>query len=216
MAARQLQQQSSHLCKLMESRERERAQWVRELQHEMAQTLTGLLCHLTVIQRSGDDAVVARAAQAGQLVDELGHWLRDLAIRVRPPMLDDLGLGPTLTWYANHLEQRTGRRVELRLANLDERLPYLCETAGFRAVSALLPELLCSEDIQRVQLHVAVQADALRLSVGWDGDTPPAAAAAIEAVREWVTWMEGTVQLHRVADAVDLAVTIPMAPVRGG
>jgi signal transduction histidine kinase len=204
MAEQEVQQQASHLCELMESRERERGQWVRELQHEMAQTLTGLRCHLTVIQRSSDEV-------AGQLVDELAHWLRDLAIRVRPPMLDDLGLGPTLTWYANRLEQQTGRSVQLRLQNLDERLPYLCETAGFRVVTALLPELLRGEHTQAVKLRAAVQDDALWLFVSWGGDVSPAAAGAVEAVREWVAWMEGTVRLDRAADTGHLAVMIPAA-----
>ena len=218
MTTEQLQRRTNQLCEMMESRERERAQWVRELQHEMAQTLTGLRCHLAVIQRSSDDTAVGRARQAGELVDELVHWLRDLTLRVRPPMLDDLGLGPTLTWYANHLEQATGKHLHLSLQGLDPRLPYLCETAGFRAVAALLPELLSDEQTSGVQLHVAVQGGMLWLFLSNAGPVPEngPVAVAIETVRSWVAWMEGTVRVDHEAGEAHIIVMIPAASPTGG
>jgi signal transduction histidine kinase len=217
MDAADLQQRDAHLCEMMESRERERALWVRELQHEMAQTLTGLRCHLAVIQRSDDDEAVSRARQAGELVDELAHWLRDLTVRVRPPMLDDLGLGPTLTWYANHLEQATGKHLQLSLQGLEERLPYLCETAGFRVAAALLPELLRDEHASGAQLHVAVQGGMLWLFLSSACLVPEdgPVATAVDAVRAWVVWMEGTVRVDHEAGAANIIVMIPVVPSTG-
>jgi glucose-6-phosphate-specific signal transduction histidine kinase len=213
MDAELMQQRADHLCAMMESRERERGQWVRELQHEMAQTLTALRCHLAVIQRSSDDTVLARARQADELVDELVHWLRDLTVRVRPPILDDLGLGPTLTWYTNQLEQTTGRRVHLSLQGLDARLSYMGETAGFRAVAALLPELLGDEPTSGVQLHVAVQGEMLWLFLSHAGLVAEEGpfAAALDEVRSWVAWMEGTVRVEHDAGVTNVTVMIPDA-----
>lgn len=209
-------QQTSRLSALMESRERERAHWVRELQHEMAQTLTGLRCHLAVIQRSGDQTVAERASQAEQLVDELAQWLRDLAIRVRPPMLDDLGLGPTLTWYANHLEQQTGKPIRLGLRGLCERLPYLSETAAFRAVSTLLPAVLRGDDVKTLECHVAIEDETLWLLATWNGAMPPGGAMALEDVREWLSWMGGAARSEEINQVSHLTVMIPSAAPMGG
>jgi len=206
------------LCALLENHERERAKWVRELQHEMAQTLTGLRCHLQLIQRSEDAAAVSRAAQAGELVDTLVQWLRDLTVRVRPPMLDDLGLGPTLTWYANHLERETGKTVHLSLQGLDQRLSYLCETAGFRAAAEVLPAWLEEAGITAVQLHVAVQDGILWLFVSSLDATAPEGPAqqAVQRVGEWVAWMDGTARLERPLEGGQAVVMIPAVSPTGG
>lgn len=209
-------QQSSRLSALMESRERERARWVREVQHEMAQTLTGLRCHLAVIQRSGDPTATDRASQAELLVDELAQWLRDLAIRVRPPMLDDLGLGPTLSWYANHLEQQTGKSVRLGLRGLCERLPYLSETAAFRAVSTLLPAVLRGDDVKTLECHVAIEDEALWLMARWDGAMPPGGAMALADVSEWLSWMGGAARSEEINQVSHLTVMIPSTAPMGG
>lgn len=199
------------LCALIESHERERAQWVREVQHEMAQTLTGLRCHLQMIQRSGDAAAVERAEQAGALVDTLVQWLRELANRVRPPMLDDLGLGPTLSWYANHLERETGKRVHLGLQGLDERLAYLVETAGYRVAAALLPAWLSEDAVMAVHVHVAVQDSALWLFVS--SEEPVAAAGpasqALAGLGEWVAWMDGSVRMSHETEGTHAIVMVP-------
>jgi signal transduction histidine kinase len=200
----------------MEHRERERAQWVREVQHEMAQKLTGLRCHLAAIERTSDGAVADRAGQAGQLVDALARWVRDLAIRVRPPMLDDLGLGPTLTWYVGQVEQQTGRRADLTLQGLETRLPYLVETAGFRVASTILPEVLAAEGVEAVQLHVVWQQDVLWLFANWSGGGPETGATAAKTISEWVVWLEGTVRLDRIPGAVNLSVMLPALAPTGG
>ena len=67
----------------------------------------------TPAARSSPNA--ARLADAVELARLALHETRELSRLLRPPVLDDLGLTPALSWLARTLGERTGLRVELAL-----------------------------------------------------------------------------------------------------
>jgi PAS domain S-box-containing protein len=125
--------------RLLEVQEQERRHLARELHDEVGQLLTAL--HL---------ALEAGAAPAGAraLVRELTGRVRALSLRLRPAMLDDLGLVPALLWLCDGFAGRTGVRVDFRHSGLGGRLDPAVETAAYR---------IAQEALTNVARHAGVQ-----------------------------------------------------------
>src|SRR5207302_10254362 len=87
-----LQELSRRLVRLQEE---ERRTVARELHDEVGQILTGLKLMLETGERVG---TAVDLAQLSAVVGQLLERVHDLSLDLRPPMLDDLGLVPTLLW----------------------------------------------------------------------------------------------------------------------
>ncbi len=116
---------------LLEIQEQERRHLARELHDEIGQQLTGLALTLSRV-----DAQAIAEAQAQ--VKSMTAQVRDLALRLRPALLDDLGLLPALFWLVDRTRAQTGLEVTLTHQGLHGRLPQSVETAAFRIVQEAL------------------------------------------------------------------------------
>ena len=85
---------------LIEAQEAERRSISRELHDDFGQILTALKLHLTMGGRDESESIA--------MVDGALARMRELAHDLRPPMLDELGLVPSLRWY---LEREARRAV---------------------------------------------------------------------------------------------------------
>jgi signal transduction histidine kinase len=112
------------------SLERERLRVSRELHDEIGQLLTAL----RILLRSRSFS----RASAEELIDELFTRVRDISEGLRPPMLDDLGLGPSLNWHFGRFTARTGVRINLMMSGRLHRYPSPVELAIFRVVQEAL------------------------------------------------------------------------------
>ena len=112
-AERQMRELSQ---RLVATQEEERKNLSRELHDHVAQVLTALRMELGRIDRT--QAARRRAARprpwrnAKQLVDKMFRTVRDLALGLRPSMLDDFGLQAALEWHVRDLTRRYGVDVE--------------------------------------------------------------------------------------------------------
>jgi len=139
--------------KLTEVQEIERKQLARELHDEMGQALTAISMNLSIIRKDLPDTCLdicgERLDEASLLVDETLEQVRELSLNLRPPMLDDLGLVPTLRWYIQRYSKRTGMAVDFDTTHfecnanvdgsgLDDRLHPDLETAFYRVLQEAL------------------------------------------------------------------------------
>jgi len=85
-----------------------------------------------------DTRVGAAIAEAKQLVDKMFHTVRDLALGLRPSMLDDLGLRAALEWHVRDISRRSGVEVELTIDGDVDRLPERYQTCVYRVVQEAL------------------------------------------------------------------------------
>lgn len=149
--------------------EEEQRRLARELHDGLGQTLTALTHQLERLREKLDGAVAPElAARLGDSVDMARLALnetREMSRLLRPPVLDDLGLAPALTWFARTLEQRTGLKVELALEGLDERLDTDVETLVFRLIQEALTNVLRHAGVDRVQVSVRRAGESLELRV---------------------------------------------------
>jgi signal transduction histidine kinase len=125
--------------RLMEVQEVERRNIARELHDEISQVLTGLKLSLEMCARLPADDVGASLRQANMLVNELMARARKLSLDLRPGMLDDLGLLPTLLWHIEHYTAQTRVRVAFKSSGLEgRRFTPEVETAAYRIVQEAL------------------------------------------------------------------------------
>jgi two-component system sensor histidine kinase UhpB len=121
--------------------EAERGRIARDLHDSVGQSLTALKIQLEVLlQEAGGrtDGLAARLASLTDLADRTLHEVRLLSHRLRPPMLDDLGLVPTLRWLARSFGARLP--VEIVAGGLDGemRLDPDLETLLYRVAQEAL------------------------------------------------------------------------------
>jgi PAS domain S-box-containing protein len=96
---------------IMTSQEKERSAIARELHDELGQMLTALRMDSAWLQerlKKSDPDSAERAKAMDRLIDKTIQDVRSLAFRLRPGVLDDLGLVDALEWYTSDFERRTG------------------------------------------------------------------------------------------------------------
>jgi signal transduction histidine kinase len=141
--------------RLVEVQEAERRHLALELHDEVGQDLTGLKMILAGRMESGKEA----SDPALEVVDRLMEMVRDLSLRLHPPMLDQMGLLPTFLWHIERYTNLTGIRVKIAHQGVkDRRFPAVIENALYRVMQ---------EALTNIARHAEVDFATVRL---WAGD----------------------------------------------
>lgn len=149
------QQRLAHLSrKLLEIQENERRHIAREIHDEIGQTLTALKLSLEMMATLPANQARARLQDSRELVTMIMTEVRSLLHDLRPPMLDQMGLLPTLEWHLKRYTSQTEVRVQLKQAGLERRFPPEIETAAYRIIQ---------EGLNNVARHAGVQEAKLSL-----------------------------------------------------
>jgi signal transduction histidine kinase len=161
--------------KLETTKEDERRFLSRELHDELGQTLTALKLRLQVAARAdarprGDENPLA---QSLAIIDDLIARVRRIALDLRPPLLDEVGLVPALRAYLQSQAAVSGLAIEFHApATADEtplRMPADHEIACFRVVQEAITNVLRHAAASRIDVRVAQSAHHVSLSIRDDG-----------------------------------------------
>jgi signal transduction histidine kinase len=157
--AEQAEQQMRSLSQqLVRTQEEERRRISRELHDEVGQMLTGLRMELRALHRLqaiGKEQFERRLEESKLLLERTVQAVRDLAMGLRPAMLDDLGLVPALEWQAREFERRHDIRMSLVLDPTLDALPDNYRTTIFRIVQEALTN--CSRHSKATSVDVTLQ-----------------------------------------------------------
>jgi signal transduction histidine kinase len=136
----------------------------------MGQGLTAAKLNLQAAQRLQERGLIARKLDDGMAVLEtLLQQTRQISLDLRPPLLDDLGLGPALRWYLDQQAQRVGIRIEFFADPALERMSPEIETACFRVAQEALTNVVRHARAQTVRVELHRTSEALHLVVRDDG-----------------------------------------------
>jgi signal transduction histidine kinase len=162
---RQLSQQ------LVSSQEQERKSLSRELHDEIGQLLTALRMELGNVERShaasGGEAD-AHLDQAKKLAETTLKTTRDIAMGLRPAMLDLLGLGPALEWQTREYSRRYKTPIQLDVAGDLRDLPDPHRTYLYRIVQEGLTN--CARHAQAKNIRVSLKDSNGQLAVTVEDD----------------------------------------------
>ena len=217
-AERQMRQLSQ---RLVATQEDERRNLSRELHDHVAQVLTALRMELGRIERtrSATDARLGTAvAECRRLVDQMFRTVRDLALGLRPSMLDDFGLQPALEWHVRDLTRRSGLDIALDVQGNLEVLPEPHRTCVFRSIQEALTNCIRHAEARSIEVNVTGHADQLAVSVTDDGiGFDPARrrdGLGLRGIEERVRELHGTMTVGRAAArGTTLEIHLPL-PVR--
>ena len=189
---RQLSQQ------LVSTQEEERKNLSRELHDHVAQVLTGLRMELGRIDRMST-AVGPLVLECKKLVDDMFRTVRDLALGLRPSMLDDFGLQAALEWHARDVMSRYAINVELRMEGEFDALPDKCRTCIYRVVQEAMTNIVRHAQAKTILIGVNVADGRLHLSVSDDGVGLDAAhqrrGLGLRGIEERVKELDGTMAI---------------------
>ena len=154
--------------RLIAAQEEERRHVARELHDETGQSLTLIRMRLAELaQLQGPAAEVA--ADCTKLVDGAVVHIRGLALRLRPPMLDDLGLADALEWVLDQQARAACWRTGIDAPEMEERLPPEFETACFRIGQEAITNAARYSAATEVRLVLRVTGEQLVMEVRDNG-----------------------------------------------
>jgi PAS domain S-box-containing protein len=168
---RQVRERTSQLRRLsasiMANQEKERTAIARELHDELGQVLTALRMDAVWLGerlRQPDPKASDRALAMCRLIDNTIDEVRGLATRLRPGVLDDLGLIDALEWYIMDFEKRTGIACVFkhgRVPNIDG----IGATAAYRIVQEALTNVTRHAGATQVKVSLQPGKGMLTLAV---------------------------------------------------
>jgi PAS domain S-box-containing protein len=156
---------------IMANQEKERSAIARELHDELGQVLTALrMDSVWMYERlkASDPEASERALTMCRLIDKNIEDVRGMAFRLRPGVLDDLGLVDALEWYTADFERRT----EIACVFEHENVPRLNETvstAAYRIAQEALTNIARHAGAGRVKVSLRSSNGFLTLAVVDDG-----------------------------------------------
>ncbi len=158
--------------KLVQAQEAERKSISRELHDEIGQMLTGLrleLRNLQELRMAPGSGFEDHIAESKDLAEKALRSIRDLAMGLRPSMLDDLGLGPALEWQAREFSRRNGIPATVDIDGDLENLPEDLRTCVYRVVQESLTNCARHAKAKNVRVTVHGSKGSLAITVQDDG-----------------------------------------------
>ena len=208
---RQLSQQLVH------AQEEERKAISRELHDEIGQMLTGLRMEfrsLAHLHSAPAHEFQARIDQGKVLLDQALQAVRDIAMGLRPSMLDDLGLEAALQWQARDFCRRHDIPVNLTVSAQLEDLPDQHKTNLYRIVQEALTNCARHSKAKSIAISIKRQEDGLRVTVSDDGvglhQKTPSGGLGLIGIQERARELGGTIVIDSTSGhGTRLTVSIP-------
>jgi len=163
--------------KITQAQENERKRIARELHDDTIQSLIALKRHMEALTAAGDlpEKAVDRIRRLQQETGDMIQRVRRFSQALRPSILDDLGLLPTLEEMMTDL-RREGLHTEFYLIGTERRLSSEAELILFRIAQEAISNVRKHAQANRVTMTVEMSDSAVKLTVQDDGKGfhPPA------------------------------------------
>ncbi len=200
---------------LRTAQEQERKHLSRELHDQVGQMLTGLRMELAGMARmiaNSQSELSSRIAGAKGTVEQTLRIVRNIAMLLRPSMLDDLGLSPALAWLAKEVARSSGIEIKIQIDNRVDSLPEAHRTCIYRLVQEALTNVSQHSGAKSAQVTVDAGDGWVTGSVtddgrGFDVESPRRKGIGLLGMEERVRELGGSI---RVNSAVGSGTRIEM------
>ncbi|MEO8049509.1 MAG: sensor histidine kinase [Acidobacteriota bacterium] len=201
---------------MVRTQEDERRSISRELHDQVGQLLTAIQMQFSRIETSQEPSERNLYVREGKaLVYRTVTTVRDMAMGLRPSILDDLGLIAALEWQAREFKRRSGIALSLKLdGNLSE-LPDGHRTCLYRIVQEALTNCGRHADAKHVELALRGDHDRISLTIrddgkGFDPEQRAKRGLGLVGVEERVRELGGKAKIHsQLGRGTLLEVEIP-------
>jgi two-component system sensor histidine kinase UhpB len=205
-------------AQVLRAQEEERRRIARELHDETSQALNALLLSIEMAQETvpEDEPEACKRLEASkQLTVQTLDAVHNLAFDLRPTMLDDLGLEPSVRWYAKRQSDTYGLQILVDIEGLEDRLPGQTEVALFRVVQEALTNVAKHAAASLVRVNLRRLEASVELTVadngrGFDPEQVPGDRLGVFGMQERVSLLGGEFELNaRPGRGTRLQVKVP-------
>jgi signal transduction histidine kinase len=157
--------QKTLVTRLVEVQENERRHIAGELHDQIGQVLTGLQFMLEASKNQTGEACVKQITEAQDMVSGLIEQIREMSLNLRPPMLDDIGLLPTLLWHFERYTKQTGVEVIFIDSGITQRLSPDIETTVYRIIQEGLTNIARYAQVNEAFVKLTLQENILGVEI---------------------------------------------------
>jgi PAS domain S-box-containing protein len=157
--------------RILSGQEGERAAIARELHDELGQALTALRLDAVWLEKklkARNDDVAVRSRAMSDLIDKTIDAVRNMAVRLRPGVLDNLGLIPALEWLVDDFEKRLAVSCTFRHRNVPD-LDDMTATTVYRITQEALTNVARHADASHAEVALIADGTEMLLSIKDDG-----------------------------------------------
>ncbi len=194
------------VVRIIETQERERQKLSRQMHDGPAQSLTNLILQAEICERlfeTDPDQARAELANLRNAVAGTFQKVKGFILNLRPMMLDDLGVIPTLRRYVDSFADNSGVSAHLTVTGKERRFASHKEVTVFRLVQEMLNNAVDYSNASSVQISLDIGGEFARVSVEDDGsgfeveemlNSPDADQLGLTTMRERVEMLGGQIQ----------------------
>jgi PAS domain S-box-containing protein len=203
--------------RLVEIQENERRAIARELHDEIGQSLTALKMLLAQVGRQLSTSDLGVLNEAKNVVTDLMRQVREMSLNLRPSMLDDLGLLPTLIWHFEKFTTQTGIKIKFEHSGLQVYLPPAVNTSAYRVIQEALTNIARYADVKEASVNVWTQNGTLYIRVEDKGrgfsipELNVNRSTGISGMRERINLLHGKLEIEATpGQGTSIFVELPM------
>jgi two-component system, NarL family, sensor histidine kinase UhpB len=216
-----------HTTQLLNSIEAERQRIGRELHDQTSQTLATALINLKLADGClGGNISDARKklTTAKHLIEHSMEQIKICVYNLRPVMLDDLGLAPTLRWHIKTHLTGTGLTIAADFEDAAERAPLHIETTLYRIAQEALANVIRHAHATRVSIRLETKPEYAVLAIADNGkgfdpnqalrsDQKGYSGLGLFTIRERIKLVKGTLNIEsEEGKGTQINVVIPISP----
>lgn len=196
----QLRMLASYLEK---ARESERTHIAREIHDELGQQITGLKMDMAWLRRKmehADPVVKQKLKEIIEGMNDTVATVRNLAMKLRPSLLDDLGLVAALEWQSEEFQKRTGIQTHFESDVTTIQFPEAISTNLFRIFQESLTNIARHARATRVEASLVQQDGLLVLEITDNGTGFDAEAVKFKNTLGLLGMKERTLEMNGTFD----------------
>lgn len=214
---RELRDLASHLQSV---REEERTEIARDLHDELGQSLIGLKMELVWFRDTyGDHRPIAEKSLAMlNSIDKTIASTKRICSKLRPSLLDHLGLMPAIEWQTREFEEKTGIKCSVIEEPRDMELGREQSTALYRIAQEALTNVAKHAEATEVTIRLVQDTDFLRLEISDNGkgikdeELSKSKSFGLLGMRERVYAFNGEIKITGSAgEGTKIEVSIPFS-----
>ena len=204
--------------RLMEAQEGERLTISRELHDEVGQSLGALLVDLGSLASavpSGDERVQEAIRKIRSSAESSVNSVRNIALLLRPSMLDDLGLVAAIEWQAREVSRRSEVEVEVDAPEIPGDLRDDVKICLYRLVQEALNNVAKHSGARHAWVTLRQDQRQIALTVRDDGngfDPERSRGLGILGMKERLRLLHGLLTIESAAGSgTSIAASVPLA-----
>ena len=214
----------SYLQQVNKAQEEERRRIARELHDDTTSQLVLLsrrLHYLMFVKDESPEQIGLLLNQSQQDIDKILEGIRRFCQELRPFILDDLGLIPTLEWLASELTKKVGINISVTATGKERRFNSEAEMAMFRIAQEALWNTCKHAKASKAWVNIKYYKGKIIMSVNDNGrgfdipdnltDLASSGKLGLTGINERVQLLGGALLLHSESGkGTTLSVEIPL------